>query len=271
MIKRIDLHVALLGASLLLACGSENPLADRSALPVAAPSAQSEAAPAAAPEQKLIRTGELQVRVDKVAEAVQRADSIVRANGGLIANSRLSQEDESRRRADLMLRIPAESLNKTVGALKTLGTPTSEATTQQDITRDYVDLETRLAVKEQELARLRELLANRTGKLSDVLEVEREITRVVTDIEQMKGQRRYYDDQVAMSTLTVTLFEAGALRGAPGMSIGIAIRESLRTLNTSGGLLIYFVVLLAPWIIVGAIVRWLIILWRRRQGTSGTQ
>lgn len=268
MTIRLDGRAVLLGALLLLGCGPNSPLpASRSASYVTLPAPPDIAQDSATADRKLIRTGQLQVRVDDVAEAVAHTDSIVRANGGIVADSRLTQEDESRHRADLTLRVPADALDKTVTGLKALGTPTSEATNQQDITRDYTDLETRLAVKEQELARLRELLANRTGKLSDVLEVEREITRVVTDIEQMKGQRRYYDNQVAMSTLSLTLFEAGALRPVPGMSIGIAIKESLQTLNTSGGLLIYFVVLLAPWIIVGAIIRWLIVLWRRRRGT----
>ncbi len=264
--RRLHAPAIALGALLLLGCESGGPLPEFRSASVATPPAQPEIAQDSAADRKLIRTGDLQIRVKDVAEAVQRTDSIVRANGGLTANSRFSQEDDSRRRADLTLRVPADALGKTVTALKMLGVTTSEASNQQDITKDYVDLETRLGVKEQELARLRELLANRTGKLSDILEVEREITRVVTDIEQMKGQRRYYDNQVAMSTLSLTLFEAGALRPAPGMSIGIAIKESLRTLNTSGGLLIYFAVLLAPWIIVGAIVRWLIALWRRRQG-----
>lgn len=265
--RRLHARAFALGALLVLGCGSESPLPEFRSASVATPAARPEIARDSAADRKLIRTGDLQIRVKDVQEAVQRTDSIVHANGGLTANSRFSQEDDSRRRADLMLRVPADALGKTVTALKTLGVTTSESSNQQDITKDYVDLETRLGVKEQELARLRELLANRTGKLSDILEVEREITRVVTDIEQMKGERRYYDNQVAMSTLTLTLFEAGALRPAPGMSIGIALRQSLQGLNTSAGLLIYFVTLLAPWIIAGILVRWLIHLWRRRRGS----
>ena len=254
----------VLGTLLLVACESHAPRLDFPSAPVAAAPSRADIAQDAVPDRKLIRTGELQVRVKDVGEAAERTDSIVHANGGLTTNTRISQQDNTRRRADITLRVPVNMLGKTVSALKALGETTDEASTQQDITKDYVDLETRLAVREQELARLRELLANRTGKLSDVLEVEREITRVVTDIEQMKGARRYYDNQVEMATIALTLFEAGALQPAPGMSIGIALRQSLQALNTSAGLLIYVLTLLLPWIILGLVVRWLVGFWRRR-------
>lgn len=262
--SRINGRGLALGALLLIACDSGGPRLDFPSAPVAASAPGAEMAQGSAPDRKLIRTGELQVRVKNVQEAAEQTDSIVHASGGLTTNTRISQQDNSRRRADITLRVPVDALGKTVSALKALGETTDEASTQQDITRDYVDLETRLAVREQELARLRELLANRTAKLSDVLEVEREITRVVTDIEQMKGERRYYDNQVEMATIALTLFEAGALQPVPGMSIGIALRQSLQVLNTSAGLLIYVLTLLVPWIIVGIIVRWLIQRWRRR-------
>lgn len=80
----------------------------------------------------------------------------------------------------------------------------------------------------------------------------------------MKGERRYYDNQVEMATIALTLFEAGALQPVPAMSIGIALRQSLQALNTSAGLLMYVLTLLLPWIILGLAVRWLVGFWRRR-------
>jgi hypothetical protein len=49
---------------------------------------------------------------------------------------------------------------------------------------------------------LSEVLQNRTGRLSDVLEVEREIMRVRTEIEQMEAQRTQFDDRIEYATLT---------------------------------------------------------------------
>jgi hypothetical protein len=222
-------------------------------------------AQAAAIDQKLIRSGELQVQVGNVEEAVRRADSIVQTNGGLVTDGRNIADDNNRQRAHLTLRVPADRFRSTMDALKTLGVVKSDASAQQDITKAYFDVQTRLSVKEQALGRLRRLLADRTGGLSDVLEVEREITRVVAEIEQMKGERRYYDNQVALATITVTLFEPGALRAASTMSIGSAFGQSLAVLNTSMGWLVYLLTFVAPWIALASLVWWLVRAVRRRR------
>jgi Domain of unknown function (DUF4349) len=216
-------------------------------------------------DAKLIRTAELRIRVRNARAAVGRADSIAGRNGGAATDSRLTREDDGRQRADLTLRVPVDDLTSTLDALRSLGVATSEARTEQDVTRAYVDLQTRLAVKEEALSRLRQLLATRTGKLSDVLDVEREITRVVTDIEEMKGEQRYYDDQIALSTVTLTLFEPGALAPAPTMSIAAAFGRAVQVLDTSAGWLVYLLTFLAPWLVVVAIVWRLVRAVRRRR------
>jgi hypothetical protein len=116
---------------------------------------------------------------------------------------------------------------------------------------------TRLAVKEETVRRLRALLASNTGKLSDILEVERELARVVTEMEQLKGEQRYYDQRVAISTISVNLLEIGAI--APvGVTSGIAraFRESLQALGTSASWLVYLITFLVPWLILAVAVRW---------------
>lgn len=266
----INLQSRLIALSVftLVACDEAAvPRADQAAarIGVAAAAPLAEAAQQSTTDRKLIRTGELEVRVRNARDAMQRADSIVRANRGLITDSRLSRDDNARERASITLRVPADDFVNTINALKTLGVTTSEASAQQDITKAYVDLETRLAVKEQALARLRQLLSNRTGRLSDVLDVEREITRVVTEIEQMKGERRYYDNQIALATIALSLFEPGALRPAATMSISIALGRSLQVLNTSVGWLLYILTFLAPWLGLAAAIWWLVRTWRRRR------
>jgi hypothetical protein len=125
-----------------------------------------------------------------------------------------------------------------------------------------------LSVKEETAVRLRRLLADRTGKLSDVLEVEREIDRVVTEIEQMKGERRYYDSRIALSMINLTLFEAGATRPNSRLSIADAFRQSLEELSTSVAWLVYVVTFLAPWLVLASVVWWLVRFIRTRRGAA---
>jgi hypothetical protein len=70
-----------------------------------------------------------------------------------------------------------------------------------------VDLQSRLANSRNTEQRLTEVLQQRTGKLSDVLEVETEIARVRGEIESMEAERKSMATQVAFATLNVTMTE----------------------------------------------------------------
>jgi hypothetical protein len=133
------------------------------------------------------------------------------------------------------------------------------------VTKDYADLETRLAVKEQTVTRLRALLDNRTAKLADVLDVERELGRAVAELERMKGERRYYDQQIAVSTVKLTLFERVPSQITQVTKpIADALQGSMQVLGSSIGTIIYLFIALVPWALVALGVVWLVKPLRRR-------
>jgi hypothetical protein len=195
----------------------------------------------------------MRIQLGNVETGVREADSVARVHGGLVADSRTSQSDRGARTAEIVIRVPADRFQAAVADLRRLGRVRSENISADDITRDYTDLEIRLAVKEETVARLRSLLLNRAGKLSDVLEVERELDRAVTELEQMKGMRRFYDQQVAMSTITATLYESTA-SGLVAISdpVAGAFRRALEALGASLAALVYFLIFLVPWAALAA-------------------
>jgi hypothetical protein len=93
-----------------------------------------------------------------------------------------------------------------------------------------VDIEARGANLRRLEARMVDLLVTRTGRLSDVLGVERELARVRGEIEQIEGRRRYLERSVAMSTLDLALHEpAPIVAGTPGSNpIAAALRDAWR-------------------------------------------
>ncbi len=239
-----------------------------------APSAQDAAAPqpSASPTsptdwatQKLIRSAELRVQVKDVTAAARGADSIAQASHALVADSRTTQDADGLRTSEILLRVPSQDFPALLRAVRGLGVVKSESVNTQDVTKEYADLETRLAVKEQTVARLRALLDNRTAKLSDVLEVERALSDAITMLEQMKGERRYLDQQIAMSTVRLTLFERTPSQVSQiTRPIGDALRSAMDVLGRSIGAAIYFIVALVPWVLVALGVIWLVPAWRRR-------
>ena len=118
-------------------------------------------------------------------------------------------------------------------------------------------------------ARLREILRTRTARLADILEAERELTRMTEEIEQTEGERRYYDQQVALSNLTAALHEPEAvIRPGALAPLVEAFRESLRLLAESAAALLYVMVLVLPWAAVLALVWLTVRAIRRRSSTA---
>ncbi len=105
------------------------------------------------------------------------------------------------------LRVPTGQLEASMSELKQLGHVESESQNGEEVTQQYVDLEARLANARNSEQRLSELLRQRTGKLSDVLEVEKEVERVRGEIEQMEAERKTLANRVDFATITVTLAE----------------------------------------------------------------
>ena len=258
--------VGITSVVLLVACGDKVSLAPREratlvSSAVRVPSANTDGAPVETffAVQKLIRSAELRIEVKDVPTAVRTADSVAKQNAAFVADSRITRDARDGQQARLVVRVLSDRLAATMAALRRLGDVREEAVNTQDITKEYADLDTRLAVKEQTVARLRLLIDNRTAKLSDVLEVERELARAVTELEQMKGERRYYDQQVALSTIIVSLFDQPASRSVQltGPVAG-AFRGSLDVLGTSLSGMIYLITFLIPWIAIAIPIWWLV-------------
>jgi len=210
-------------------------------------------------QQKLIYTAELALEVDNARLSVEAADSLAVASGGLVADSRITQNADGKETATVRLRIPSQRLDEVLVQLRQLGAVRHEVLYTEDVTKDYADMETRLAVKEETGARLRHLLTSQAGNLADVLAVERELGRVTEEIELLKGERRYYDERIAYSTVTLTLVEPGALPSAgAGTPIAEALSHALEVLSTSVAWLIYLVVFMAPWVVVAGLGWWVL-------------
>ncbi|MCM2256300.1 MAG: DUF4349 domain-containing protein [Vicinamibacteria bacterium] len=213
--------------------------------------------------RKLIRTGQIDLEVAAFPAAAEKASAIAGSQGGYVADSKQSRADSGVQRGSLVLRVPAERFADALAALRALGTVRSENVSAQDVTKAYADLETRLRVKRETLERLRDILRKQTGKLQDVLEVEREIARVTEEIEAAEGERRYYDQQIALSTIHVELGEpAPLMTGGAFDVIGEALRESVRVLAGSLAAMVFLAAAGLPWLLL-VYVLFRLYRWRR--------
>jgi len=181
-------------------------------LEVNAPSATAEmakaltaATPPSAP--MILRTAQITLVTQNLDKARAGMDKIVAQYNGYLGDLTASAPSDGPRKLTATLRIPANQLDAAMRELKTLGRVESESQSGQDVTAQYVDLEARLGNARNTEQRLLDLLRQRTGKLSDVLEVETELSRVREEIERMEGERRLLSKQVEYATLNATISE----------------------------------------------------------------
>jgi len=134
-------------------------------------------------------------------------EAIVRRHGGYTGALTVNSPNGAARTLDATLRVPADQLDAVLTELKTLGRVEEESQSGEEVTAQYIDLEAHLANARNTENRLTDLLRERTGKLSDVLEVEQQLSRVRGEIEQMEAQRKNLSNLVDFATVKVKLTE----------------------------------------------------------------
>ena len=178
----------------------------------------------------LIRTGAASIEVEKLEPAVLKVRQLATQLGGYVANSSISGGRDQIRSATLELKIPAARYDQAVSGLGGIGRVESVNTNVEDVGEEFVDVTARVANAKRLEERLVSLLATRTGRLEDVLAVERELARVRQEIERYEGRLRYLRTRAAVSTLAVTVHEPAPLLGQnPGENpIVGALRDAWR-------------------------------------------
>ncbi len=155
----------------------------------------------------VIKTGELGFEVDKYDDCAVRLQKLMDDWGGFIASSATEIPYENVKAGVWVLRIPSEKFETAFAEIKKLGNKLErESVMGQDVTEEFYDLEARLRNKLLEEKQVQDIL-RRTGSISEILEVQRELSRIRGEIEQFEGRKKYLLDQTGLSTITVRFHE----------------------------------------------------------------
>jgi hypothetical protein len=156
----------------------------------------------------IIRTAEVSLVVADAAASVETLGRLAAANGGYVTDSRVWRDGQVVR-ATLTLRVPAPKLDAALSAVRKAATRVeSETVSGDDVTQEYVDLESQVRNLEAAEAEMRQLMTTvreRTKKAEDILEVYQQLTQLRGQIETAKGRMRYLSQMSAMSTIKVSL------------------------------------------------------------------
>ena len=218
----------------------------------------------------VIRVGQAFIEVEKVDPAILRIRQLAAQVGGYIANSSVSGGRDQIRQATLELKIPASKYDQAVGDLSTIGKVETVNSTAEDVGEEFVDVTARVNNARRLEERLITLLSTRTGKLDEVLRVERELARVREEIERYEGRLRFLGARVATSTLTITVHEPAPILGnTPGSNpIAAAFRRAWRNFVALVAGLIASLGVVIPFALIG-FAGWLgYRRWKSREGSQ---
>jgi len=159
------------------------------------------------PQRKIIRTGEVEYEIESFDAALVTISKLVEEEAGFVGTVNSDKLPNGKVRGTIVLRCPPERLDTLLLKLRGLGELKSQNIRSQDVGKQYYDLESRLKAARAMEARLLEIIAKGKGEIKDLLAAEKELGEWRTKIEAAEGEKRYYDSQIALSTLTVTLME----------------------------------------------------------------
>jgi hypothetical protein len=159
---------------------------------------------AVAPSDLLvIKTGTLALQVGSIDESLSAASAKISALGGYVSGSQRSGDGESAV-ANITYRIPAARWDDAVVALRGLAKKVvTEETQTQEVTGQVLDLGARIA-NLQATERALQAIMDRAVKISDVLDVQAQLTEVRGQIEQLETEKKHLEEQSAFGTLGVT-------------------------------------------------------------------
>lgn len=155
--------------------------------------------------KKIIKDGHMTVKSADIVESKKAMDEVLKGLKAYYETEEL-QNNDHRTSFNLRIRIPSENFELLIASIESGGDEIMHKSVQtRDVTEQYTDIETRLANKRGYLKRYKELLG-KANTIKDILAIEEQIRPLEEEIESQEGRLRYLSDQVAFSTLNMTLY-----------------------------------------------------------------
>ncbi len=157
--------------------------------------------------RKLIRNANVELEIVSFDDAVQKITALANEERGYVATTNSQKQANGKLRGQVIVKILPENLDRFLQKIRGLGELKNQTLGTEDVTKAYFDTDARLKNARVMEQRLIDMLKTKTGKVSDLLQVEKELSRVREEIEKMQGELKYWDSQVQFATVTISLAE----------------------------------------------------------------
>ena len=217
----------------------------------------------------IIYTTSIELVVEDYGNFETRLPQLVKEFGGFVASSETDRKYKDRQSGSWVVRVPAGSYNRFLAGVDSLGFCEMRRENAQDVTEEYIDVETRIANKQKLESRIVAMLEERSGKLSEVLDIERELARVREEIERMQGRLRFLKDRTTLATVTIQCREESEYipPKAPTFlaRLSSSWTKSLRFMRMLSENCVVALTACIPWIVIGGLPAWFTLRWFKKR------
>lgn len=211
-------------------------------------------------ERKLIKEGALEYRTDNLIKTRKSILDAVKNNNGYVSSDQ-EQKTEEKIIHILTIRVPALKFDNLLNGIS-VGVENFDLKEIKinDVTEQFLDVQARIKTKKELENRYLDLLKKAT-KVTEMLEIERELSQLRTDIESMEGKINYLKNKVALSTLTVTYYERTGKETAYSTKFKDGFLDGLKSL------ILFFVAVVSIWpfILLFGLLIFVIGYWKKRK------
>lgn len=159
--------------------------------------------------RKIIKNGDLSIQTREFDEFLTNLNRSILAVGGYVEASSINGNSYNKNRmrsADVTARVPAEQLDAFCDQVSELGNVTYKNLYTRDVTLTYVDLESHVKALRTEQETLMELL-RKAEKVEDIILIQNRLSDVLYEIESYESTLRTFDDQIAYSSVHLSIQE----------------------------------------------------------------
>jgi Domain of unknown function (DUF4349) len=156
-------------------------------------------------QQKVISTGNVQLRSDDVGQAIFDVRKVVDVHRGTISEEDTeTDKDGAALRSRMVLRIPTADFDAAMTELEKVATLASSKHATADVTTQVLDIDVRVEAQQRSIDRIQVLFDHATS-IKDIVSIESELSRRQADLASLEAQQRYLADQTSMSTITLAI------------------------------------------------------------------
>ncbi len=219
---------------------------------------------AAEVEQRIIKTGYLDLTVANVDETATKISAYAQGKGGFVQDTTVGERTDGTKYGSVTVRVPSSEFENAMTEIKTYATVVTTATvTGQDVTEQYADLQTQLANAEAQKAQYLEILKKATT-VEEILMVQPYIDQATSSINTLKGQLQYLSNVTSFSTISISLAEEPTVRAPskefrPIDAAKAAVQALVDTAQALAIVLIWLVVLGGPIAIALSLLIWIVV------------